>query len=83
MPVLIIQPTLWTARLGVLGGFSLVSFPGPTPDVVLLENVSGAAYVEGEGATPFSKAVERIRATALSVEDSLARIAQMEEGHRK
>lgn len=72
-----------TAHPGVLGGFSLVSFPGPTPDVVLLENLSGAAYVEGDDAAPFAKAAERIRATALSVEDSLARIARMEEGHRK
>ncbi|MFL4901618.1 DUF5753 domain-containing protein [Streptomyces sp. MMS24-I2-30] len=38
-----------TVHPGILGGFSLVSFPGPTPDVVLLENLSGATYVEGDG----------------------------------
>lgn len=34
-------------------------------------------------AQPFADAAERIRAAAVSVEDSLARIAQLEEGHRK
>ncbi|WP_206320771.1 Scr1 family TA system antitoxin-like transcriptional regulator [Streptomyces zingiberis] len=66
----------------MVGGFTLTSFPGPMPPVVLLENLSGATYVEGHEATPFVKAFDRIRATALSVEDSLARIATMEEGHR-
>ncbi|WP_030901201.1 hypothetical protein [Streptomyces sp. NRRL S-474] len=37
----------------------------------------------GDDAAPFTKTFERIRATALSVEDSVARIADMEEGHRK
>lgn len=85
MPNVTIQlmPLNSTAHPGIFGGFGLVSFPGPTPDVVLLENLSGATYVEGDGAQPFAGAVERIRAAALSVEDSLARIAQMEEGHRK
>jgi transcriptional regulator with XRE-family HTH domain len=78
-----IMPLNSTAHPGIFGGFSLVSFPGPTPDVVLLENLSGATYVEGDGTQPFTSAVDRIRAAALSVEDSLARIAQMEEGHRK
>ncbi len=84
MPNVTIQlmPLDSTPHPGTMGGFSLVGFPGPTPDVVLLENVSGETYVEGDGTSPFTKAAERIRATALSVEDSLARIAQMEEGHR-
>lgn len=85
MPNVTVQlmPLNSTAHPGIFGGFGLVSFPGPTPDVVLLENLSGATYVEGDGAQPFANAVERIRAAALSVEDSLARIAQLEEGHRK
>ncbi|MEU3282495.1 helix-turn-helix domain-containing protein [Streptomyces antibioticus] len=85
MPNVTVQlmPLDSTAHPGIFGGFGLVSFPGPTPDVVLLENLSGATYVEGDGTQPFTGAVERIRAAALSVEDSLARIAQMEEGHRK
>nr|WP_275124994.1 Scr1 family TA system antitoxin-like transcriptional regulator [Streptomyces mobaraensis] len=72
----------WT-HPGMFGGFGLVSFPGPTPDVVLLENLSRATYVEGDGAQPFAHAVERIRAAASSVEDTLARITKLEEGHRK
>jgi transcriptional regulator with XRE-family HTH domain len=85
MPNITIQimPLDSTAHPGLQGGFSLVSFPGPTPDVVLLENLSGAAYVEGDDASPFAGAVERIRAAALSVEDSRARITKMEEGTRK
>jgi transcriptional regulator with XRE-family HTH domain len=78
-----VMPTDATVHPGILGGFSLVSFPGPTPDVVLLENLSGATYVEGDGTHPFADAVKRIHAAALSEEDSLARIATLEEGHRK
>ncbi|MFJ8001839.1 helix-turn-helix domain-containing protein [Streptomyces sp. NPDC096310] len=78
-----LMPLDSTTHPGVVGGFSMVSFPGPTPDVVLLENLSGETYVEGDEATPFAKAFERIRATALSTEDSIARIAQMEEGHQQ
>jgi hypothetical protein len=32
-------------------------------------------------AAPFAKAFDRIRATALSAEDSLAKITELEEGH--
>lgn len=78
-----VMPADSTVHPGILGGFSLVSFPGPTPDVVLLENLSGATYVEGDGTLPFADAVKRIHAAALSEEDSLARIAKLEEGHRK
>jgi hypothetical protein len=78
-----LMPLDSTAHPGVSASFSLVRFPGPTPDVVLLENLRGETYVEGDEASPFAKAFERIRATALSVEDSLARIAQMEEAHRR
>jgi transcriptional regulator with XRE-family HTH domain len=77
-----VMPLDSTTHPGVAGSFSLVNFPGPTPDVVLLENLSGETYVEGAEASPFAKAFELIRATALSVEDSLARLAQMEEGHK-
>lgn len=85
MPNVTVQlmPLASTAHPGVVGGFTLTGFPPPMPSVVLLENLSGATYVEGDDATPFAKAFERIRATALPVEDSLARIAELEEGHRK
>lgn len=78
-----LMPLDSTAHPGVVGGFTLTGFPQPMPSVVLLENLSGATYVEGDDAMPFAKAFERIRATALPVEDSLARIAELEEGHRK
>ncbi|MGW2261719.1 Scr1 family TA system antitoxin-like transcriptional regulator [Streptomyces sp. NPDC004749] len=63
-----LMPLATTTHPGVVGGFSMVGFPGPTSDVVLLENLSGETYVEGYEATPFAKAFERIRATALSTE---------------
>ncbi len=77
-----IMPLDSTAHPGTMGGFSLVRFPRSIPDVVLLENLSGATYIEGDDAIPFAKAVERIQASALPVEDSLARITQLEEGSR-
>ncbi len=85
MPNVTVQlmPLDSTAHPGVVGGFTLTGFPQPMPSVVLLENLSGATYVEGDDTMPFAKAFERIRATALPVEDSLARIADLEEGHRK
>ncbi|WP_268241594.1 DUF5753 domain-containing protein [Sphaerisporangium melleum] len=75
-----IMPLDATPHPGVMGGFSLVAFPGALPDIVLLENLSGATYLEGEEAIPFARGIERIRASALSVEDSLARIAYLVEG---
>ncbi|WJV51734.1 helix-turn-helix domain-containing protein [Streptomyces flavofungini] len=79
-----VMPLDATVHPGTVGAFTLVGFPGPTPDVVSLENLRGATYLEGdEDTAPFAKAFERIRAAALSVEDSLALIADLEEGHRK
>ncbi|MER6954707.1 helix-turn-helix transcriptional regulator [Streptomyces sp. NPDC000618] len=78
-----IMPLGSTAHPGLEGGFSLTRFRPPLPDVVLLENAGSATYVEGEDAAPFERAYERIRATALSVEDSLVRIAELEEGLRQ
>ncbi|WP_320784366.1 helix-turn-helix transcriptional regulator [Streptomyces sp. CRN 30] len=78
-----LMPPDSTTHPGVVGGFTVTAFPRPMPPVVLLENLSGATYVEGDDATPFAKAFERIRAAALPVEDSLARIAELEERHRK
>ncbi|MEV6778474.1 helix-turn-helix domain-containing protein [Streptomyces syringium] len=69
---------------GGVGGFSLVGFPGPMPDVVLLENLLGSAYVEGvDEVHTFADAFERIVANALPIDDSLALIARMEEGSHK
>lgn len=78
-----IMPLGSTAHPGLDGGFGLARFPQPMPDLVHLENASGATYVEGEDAAPFVRAYERIRAAALSVEDSVVRISEWEEGLRK
>ncbi|MFC7382450.1 helix-turn-helix domain-containing protein [Sphaerisporangium rhizosphaerae] len=75
-----IMPLDATPHPGIMGGFSLVVFPGALPDIVLLENLSGATYIEGEDAIPFARGIDRIRASALSVEDSLARIVHLAEG---
>ncbi|PZT74368.1 MULTISPECIES: helix-turn-helix domain-containing protein [unclassified Streptomyces] len=79
-----ILPLQATPNPGGAGAFSLVGFPGPMPDVVLLENLIGATYVEGvDDVRTFADAFERIVAAALPVDDSLALIARMEERHRK
>ncbi|WP_306334478.1 helix-turn-helix transcriptional regulator [Streptomyces sp. KL118A] len=78
-----VMPLNSTAHPGLEGGFSLTKFRPPLPNVVLLENAGSATYVEGEDAAPFERAYERIRATALSVEDSLVRITELEEGLRQ
>ncbi|MDJ0340783.1 helix-turn-helix transcriptional regulator [Streptomyces sp. H10-C2] len=79
-----IMPLDATPHPGGAGGFSLVGFPGPMPDVVLLENLIGASYVEGiDEVQTFADAFERIVAAALPTDDSLALIARMEERSRK
>jgi transcriptional regulator with XRE-family HTH domain len=79
-----IMPLDATPHPGTVGGFGLVGFPGPMPDVVLLENLIGSSYVEGvDDVRTFADAFERIVAAALPTDDSLALIARMEEGHRK
>ncbi|MFC8825709.1 helix-turn-helix domain-containing protein [Streptomyces sp. NPDC057137] len=86
MPNVTIQilPLEATPHPGGAGAFSLVGFPGPMPDVVLLENLIGATYVEGvDEVQTFANAYERIVAAALPTEDSLALITRMEERSRK
>ncbi|MEC4017746.1 helix-turn-helix domain-containing protein [Streptomyces sp. H27-D2] len=79
-----VMPLAATPHPGGAGGFSLVGFPGPMPDVVLLENLIGATYVEGvDEVQVFGDAFERIVAAALPVDDTLALIARMEEGSCK
>ncbi|MEW2577192.1 helix-turn-helix domain-containing protein [Streptomyces syringium] len=78
-----VMPLAATPHPGGAGGFSLVSFPGPMPDVALLENLLGATYVEGvDEVQVFGEAFERIVAAALPMDDSLALIAHLEEGLR-
>lgn len=79
-----IMPLGATPHPGVAGGFTRVEFPGPMPDVVLVENLRGNSYVEGsEDVRVFAGAFERIVAAALPVDDSLALIKRIEEGSPK
>ncbi|WP_380277514.1 helix-turn-helix domain-containing protein [Kitasatospora purpeofusca] len=79
-----VMPLEATLHPGTIGGFNLIGFPGPLPDVVQLENLLGSSYVEdADGVKLHAAAFERIQATALPPEDSLALIARMEEGTRK
>lgn len=79
-----IMPLAATPHPGGAGGFNLVGFPRPMPDVVLLENLIGATYVEGvDEVQVFADAFERIVAAALPVDDSMALVARMEEESRR
>ncbi|MEU5638396.1 helix-turn-helix domain-containing protein [Streptomyces milbemycinicus] len=79
-----VMPLAATPHPGGAGGFTLASFPGPMPDVVTLENMIGATYVEGvNDVGVFADAFERIVAAALSMDDTLALIAQLEERSRE
>jgi hypothetical protein len=79
-----IMPMQASPHPGTAGGFSLVGFPGPMPDVVLLENLIGASYVEAvDEVRVFADAFERVVASALSSDHALALITRrMEEGTR-
>ncbi|MFD9504807.1 helix-turn-helix domain-containing protein [Streptomyces sp. NPDC060035] len=86
MPNVTIQvmPLAATPHPGGAGGFTLANFPGPMPDVITLENLTGATYVEGvDEVRIFADAFERIVAAALSMDDTLALIGQMEERSRE
>ncbi|MCE0536056.1 helix-turn-helix domain-containing protein [Kineosporia rhizophila] len=75
-----VMPLACTPHPGLAGPFSVVSFPGPMLDVVLLENFLGNSYLEDEKAGPaFGSAFERIVAAALAPDDSLALIHRLED----
>jgi len=78
-----VMPLDATPHPGGAGAYTLIGFPGPVPDVVLLENLLGASYVEdADGVKIYADAFERIVAAAMSADDSLALIRRMEEGTR-
>ncbi|MFI7337047.1 helix-turn-helix domain-containing protein [Streptomyces sp. NPDC050085] len=79
-----VMPLHTALHPGTSGGFSLVGFPRPMPDVVLLENLIGASYVEADGdVQTYADAFEKIVASALSSDESLALITRkLEEGNR-
>ena len=75
-----VMPLASPPHPGVVGPFTVVSFPAPMLDVVLQENYLGNTYLEDEQAGPaFSSAFERIVATALAPDDSLALIQRLED----
>ncbi|MCC3654858.1 helix-turn-helix domain-containing protein [Streptomyces sp. S07_1.15] len=79
-----IMPLASTPHPGGAGSFTLASFPGPMPEVVTLENLIGATYVEGvDEVRVFSDAFERIVAAALPVDDTQALIGELEERSRE
>lgn len=74
-----IMPMASTPHPGGAGGFSLVGFQHPMPDVVHVENLKGSNYAEGnDDVTLFGDAFGRIAGSALSVDDSLALLKMME-----
>jgi hypothetical protein len=79
-----VMPLNASPHPGTSGGFSLVGFPSPMPDVVLLENLIGASYVEAvDEVQIYAHAFEQVVASALSNDRSLALITRaMEEGIR-
>ncbi|MFF5264418.1 helix-turn-helix domain-containing protein [Actinomadura viridis] len=64
---------------GVVGSFSIVGFPERfTPDIVYVENMTSALYIEDEREVhTYSLAFEQMQATALSPEESLAMLERL------
>lgn len=78
------------AQPGVVGSFTLVDFPNPADEsVVYLENELGALYLEKpEEFRAYARVFDRLRAAALSPEDSAVRLAELakevgDEAHRQ
>ncbi|OKH95403.1 DUF5753 domain-containing protein [Streptomyces uncialis] len=79
-----IMPLAATPHPGGAGGFSLFGFAHPMPDVVQIENLKGTNYAEGSGDMHlFDDAFGRIVGAALSTDDSLATLKDMEKRNRK
>ncbi|WP_269853791.1 helix-turn-helix domain-containing protein [Streptomyces sp. RPT161] len=66
---------------GYSGGFSMLRFPeGEELDVVVLENLSNTLYIEErEDVAVYTGAFERLRAEALSFDDSRAMIERLKD----
>ncbi|KUO23100.1 Scr1 family TA system antitoxin-like transcriptional regulator [Streptomyces dysideae] len=67
-------------RTGLAGPFDIVSFSGPWPTVVNLENLRGGFFMEGDDVATFEAAFERTVATALPVDVSRETIKKIMEG---
>jgi hypothetical protein len=67
------------AHPGVMGGFTMLSFPEPEdPGAVYIENPAGELFIEEhEEVSRFAVALQRLQAMALSPADSLRMIRTM------
>ncbi|MEV5710282.1 helix-turn-helix transcriptional regulator [Actinoallomurus sp. NPDC052274] len=74
-----VMPAAAGVHPGVAGSFSILQFPEQYfPNVVYVENVTGALYVEDEGQVhTHALAFEQMQATALSPEESLTLLARL------
>ncbi|MCD9878174.1 helix-turn-helix domain-containing protein [Streptomyces guryensis] len=83
MPTIDVQvmPIGASPHPGMTGPFDIVSFGGPWPTVVNLENLRGGFFMEGEDVAVFEAAFERTVAAALPVDVSREAIKKiMDEG---
>ena len=77
-----VLPLEGSAHPGMVNSFNLLEFRDPGQEIVMIENVLGFAYLDPEDrqvARAFTSAFERIVATALPVDNSLALIGRLEE----
>jgi transcriptional regulator with XRE-family HTH domain len=65
---------------GLAGPFDIVSFGGPWPTVVNLENLRGGFFMEGDDVAVFEAAFERTVAAALPIDVSRETIKKIMEG---
>lgn len=65
---------------GMTAPFDIVSFGGPWPTVVNLENLRGGFFMEGDDVAVFETAFERVVAAALPVDVSRETIKKIMEG---
>lgn len=75
----VVMPAAAGVHPGVAGSFSILRFPEQYfPNIVYVENVTGALYVEDEGQVhSHALAFEQMQATALSPEKSLTLLARL------
>ncbi|MFD0856788.1 DUF5753 domain-containing protein [Actinomadura adrarensis] len=73
------------AHPSLTGAFTHMDFPEPhMPDIVYLDGLTGALYVEDETQVhTYSLAFNQLAMTALGVDESLAMISDLAEQHRK
>ncbi|TDB74607.1 XRE family transcriptional regulator [Actinomadura sp. KC216] len=76
-----VMPASAGAHPGVVGNFTIMGFPERfTPDVVYVENMTSALYIEDdEEVHTYCLAFEQMRAMALSPEDSLIMLKRLAE----